>query len=226
VIKCFAYLRVSSIGQTQGDGYDRQFIACETYAKSNGYEIVEVFRESMTGKSELEDRPALSSLFAALEENGIKTILIAQVDRLARDLMVQETIIADMQKHGYTLISVAEPDLCSTDPSRILVRQIFGAIAQYDRAMITLKLRGARQRMKLREGRCEGRKPFGSKPGEAEAIHQMRSLKAAGLSCDKIADALNANGVPARGTKKKTGPWLGCTIARILKREATSCETT
>jgi DNA invertase Pin-like site-specific DNA recombinase len=219
VIKCFAYLRVSSIGQTQGDGYDRQFIACETYAKSNGYEIVEVFRESMTGKSELEDRPALSSLFAALEENGIKTILIAQVDRLARDLMVQETIIADMQKHGYTLISVAEPDLCSTDPSRILVRQIFGAIAQYDRAMITLKLRGARQRMKLREGRCEGRKPFGSKPGEAEAIHQMRSLKAAGLSCDKIADALNANGVPARGTKKRTGPWLGCTIARILKRE-------
>jgi DNA invertase Pin-like site-specific DNA recombinase len=220
VIKCFAYLRVSSIGQTQGDGYDRQFIACETYAKSNGYEIVEVFRESMTGKSELEDRPALSSLFAALEENGIKTILIAQVDRLARDLMVQETIIADMQKHGYTLISVAEPDLCSTDPSRILVRQIFGAIAQYDRAMITLKLRGARQRMKLREGRCEGRKPFGSKPGEAEAIHQMRSLKAAGLSCDKIADALNANGVPARGTKKRTGPWLGCTIARILKRES------
>jgi DNA invertase Pin-like site-specific DNA recombinase len=219
VIKCFAYLRVSSIGQTQGDGYDRQFIACETYANSNGYEIVEVFRESMTGKSELEDRPALSSLFAALEENGIKTILIAQVDRLARDLMVQETIIADMQKHGYTLISVAEPDLCSTDPSRILVRQIFGAIAQYDRAMITLKLRGARQRMKLREGRCEGRKPFGSKPGEAEAIHQMRSLKAAGLSCDKIADALNANGVPARGTKKRTGPWLGCTIARILKRE-------
>ena len=219
MIKCFAYLRVSSIGQTQGDGYDRQFIACETYAKSNGYEIVEVFRESMTGKSELEDRPALSSLFAALEENGIKTILIAQVDRLARDLMVQETIIADMQKHGYTLISVAEPDLCSTDPSRILVRQIFGAIAQYDRAMITLKLRGARQRMKLREGRCEGRKPFGSKPGEAEAIHQMRSLKAAGLSCDKIADALNANGVPARGTKKRTGPWLGCTIARILKRE-------
>jgi DNA invertase Pin-like site-specific DNA recombinase len=220
LIKCFAYLRVSSIGQTKRDGYDRQFIACETYAKANGYEIVEVFRESMTGKSELEDRPALSSLFAALEENGIKTILIAQVDRLARDLMVQETIIADMQKHGYTLISVAEPDLCSTDPSRILIRQIFGALAQYDRAMIVLKLRGARQRQKAKLGRCEGRKPFGSKPGEAEAIHQMRSLKAAGLSCDKIADALNANGIPSRGTKKRTGPWLGCTVNRILKRES------
>ena len=175
-MKCFCYLRVSSIGQTQGDGYDRQLIACETYAAANGYEIAEVFRESMTGKSELEDRPALSSLLAALEENGIKTILIAQVDRLARDLMIQETIIADIQKHGYTLISVAEPDLCSTDPSRILVRQIFGAIAQYDRAMITLKLRGARERMRAREGRCEGSKPFGTKPGEAESLAMMKSL--------------------------------------------------
>lgn len=221
-MKCFCYLRVSSIGQTQGDGYDRQLIACETYAAANGYEIAEVFRESMTGKSELEDRPALSSLLAALEENGIKTILIAQVDRLARDLMIQETIIADIQKHGYTLISVAEPDLCSTDPSRILVRQIFGAIAQYDRAMITLKLRGARERMRAREGRCEGSKPFGTKPGEAESLAMMKSLRAAGLSCDKIADALNANNIPARrkGVKNYSGLWLGCTVNRILKREA------
>ena len=221
-MKCFCYLRVSSIGQTQGDGYDRQLIACETYAAANGYEIAEVFRESMTGKSELEDRPALSSLLAALEENGIKTILIAQVDRLARDLMIQETIIADIQKHGYTLISVAEPDLCSTDPSRILVRQIFGAIAQYDRAMITLKLRGARERMRAREGRCEGSKPFGTKPGEADSLAMMKSLRAAGLSCDKIADALNANNIPARrkGVKNYSGLWLGCTVNRILKREA------
>ena len=215
-VKCFCYLRVSSIGQTQGDGYDRQLIACETYAAANGYEIAEVFRESMTGKSELEDRPALSSLLAALEENGIKTILIAQVDRLARDLMIQETIIADIQKHGYTLISVAEPDLCSTDPSRILVRQIFGAIAQYDRAMIVLKLRGARQRQKDKLGRCEGSKPYGEKPGEAESLAMMRSLRASGLACDKIAEALNANNIPAR----RGGKWLGSSVNKILKREA------
>lgn len=215
-MKCFAYLRVSSIGQTQGDGYDRQLEACETYAKANGYEIAEVFRESITGKSELEDRPALSELFAALEENGIKTVLIEKVDRLARDLMVQESIIGDMQKSGYTLISVAEPDLCSTDPSRILIRQIFGALAQYDRAMIVLKLRGARQRQKAKLGRCEGSKPFGDKPGEADALHTMRSLRAAGLACDRIAEALNTNNIPAR----RGGKWLGCTVNKILKREA------
>lgn len=215
-MRVFVYLRVSGKGQVDGDGFDRQLISCQAHASAHGLEIVEVFREEgISGTKELEDRPALSALLAAMEENGIKTILIAQVDRLARDLMVQETIIADMQKSGYTLISVAEPDLCSSDPSRVLVRQIFGAIAQYDRAMITLKLRGARQRMKARDGRCEGSKPFGTKPGESATLHQMRSLRAAGLTFDQIADALNANNVPAR----KGGNWMGCTVNKILKRE-------
>lgn len=219
--KCFAYLRVSSIGQTQGDGYDRQLAACQMWAEANGYEIVEIFRESITGKSELEDRPALSELFAALEENGIKTVIIEKVDRLARDLMIQESIIGDMQKSGYTLISVAEPDLCSADPSRVLIRQIFGALAQYDRAMIVLKLRGARQRQKAKNGRCEGQKAYGEKDGEAEWLQQMRDLRMVDrLSCDRIAELLNAKGVPAR----KGGKWLGCTVNRILKRESCAAE--
>jgi DNA invertase Pin-like site-specific DNA recombinase len=217
VTKCFCYLRVSGHAQVDGDGFDRQLIACQGYAASHELEIVEAFREKgISGTKELEDRPALSELFAALEENGIKTVLVEKVDRLARDLMVQESIIGDMQKNGYTLISVAEPDLCSTDPSRILIRQIFGALAQYDRAMTVLKLRGARQRAKAKHGRCEGVKPFGNKDGEVQVLHTMRSLRASGVSCDLIAEALNANRIPAR----RGGKWLGCTVNRILKREA------
>ena len=56
--------------------------------------------------------------------------------------MVQETIVADLLKSGFELISACEPDLCSDDPSRKLVRQVFGAIAEYDRAMTVPKLRG------------------------------------------------------------------------------------
>jgi len=35
----------------------------------------------------------------------VRTIIIEKPDRLARDLMVQEATIADLQKHGFTLIS-------------------------------------------------------------------------------------------------------------------------
>ena len=219
-MKCFVYLRVSGKSQITGDGFLRQFRECRSYAKANDLQIVKLFREKgVSGTKELEDRPALSALFAALEDDGVKVVVIEKLDRMARDLMIQETIVQDMQKNGYTLCSTCEPDLNSKEPSRILIRQIFGALAQWDRAMLVLKLRGARQRMRARGNRCEGRKPFGDKPGETAVLNQIRSLRAAGLSCDRIADALNANGVPARGTKKRTGPWLGCTVNRILKRE-------
>jgi DNA invertase Pin-like site-specific DNA recombinase len=50
-------------------------------------------------------------MMMALHGNGVKTIIIEKLDRLARDLMVQEATIADLGKHEFSLISVAEPDL-------------------------------------------------------------------------------------------------------------------
>ena len=96
----------------------------------------------------------------SLEQNGlgVKTILIEKVDRLARDLMIQETIINDLQKKGFDLISVVEgDDLLSGDPTRKLVRQVLGAIAEYDETMTVLKLRTARERIRARDGKCEVR---------------------------------------------------------------------
>ena len=79
-------------------------------------------------------------------------MIIEKLDRLARDLMVQETIIADLRKNGFELVSVAEPDLMKNDPTRILVRQMMGAVAQYEKSQIVLKLRGARMRKRAKEG--------------------------------------------------------------------------
>ncbi len=214
-MKCFVYLRVSGRGQIEGDGFDRQMLACQTYAAANGYEIVEVFREEgISGTKELDDRPALSMLFAALEENGIKTVIIEKLDRLARDLMVSETIIADMQKQGYTLISTMEPDLCSNDPSRKLVRQIFAAISEYEKQMIVLKLRGARQRKKIKHGKCEGRHAYGVKPGEREILDRILELRQNGASCRNIASLLNDTQTPTR----EGGIWKGPTVAKIAAR--------
>ena len=215
MIEVFVYLRVSGRGQVRGDGFLRQFIRCRKHAADHGFKIAAIFREKgQSGKKELDDRPALSGLMAALEENGVKTVLIEKLDRLARDLMVQETIVADMQKSGYTLISACEPDLCSRDPSRILVRQIFGAIAQYEAAMTVLKLRGARQRNKARRGKCEGRKAYGEKPGEARTLAQIAEWAATGASAAQIAEDLNACQHRSRSGK----PWAGTTVSKILRR--------
>ena len=174
-----------------------------------------MFREEgVSATKELEDRPALQDLMLALHSNGVRVVLIEKLDRLARDLMVQETIIGDLRKSGFEIISVAEPDLCSDDPSRKLVRQVFGAIAEYERAMIVLKLRAARQRTRLRDGRCEGRKPFGEREGEQEIIGRIQKLADKGMNYTQIADKLNSEGLPTRAN----GQWFPATVSRILAR--------
>src|SRR4051794_27313121 len=106
MIKAFAYLRVSGKGQIQGDGFPRQLSAIKVYAQTHDLRIIRIFREEgICGSTESTDRPAWAALMTALHADGVKTIVIEKLDRLARDLMVQEATIADLQKHGFTLIS-------------------------------------------------------------------------------------------------------------------------
>jgi len=91
--KAFAYLRVSGKGQVDGDGFPRQLSAIDKYAEANGLKVRKVFREEgISGTKELENRPALQELLAAIDSAEVKVVIIEKLDRLARDLMVQETI--------------------------------------------------------------------------------------------------------------------------------------
>jgi len=211
--KAHAYLRVSGKGQVEGDGFTRQLKAIREYAAAHDTKIVNVYREEgVSGTKESADRPAWSELITALHSNGVRIVIVEKLDRLARDLMVQETIIADLRKHGFELVSVAEPDLMANDPTRILVRQMMGAVAQYEKSQIVLKLRGARMRKRAKEGRCEGRKPYGYFDGEQTVVARMRDLRKSGLGFDRIATQLNVEGIrPRVGTR-----WHGLVVNRIL----------
>jgi DNA invertase Pin-like site-specific DNA recombinase len=212
----YAYLRVSGMGQVDGDGFTRQGEAINRYALSNGMTILQTFKEAgVSGTKELEHRPALLELSTAIDSGEVRVVLIEALNRLARDLMIQESILSDFRKRGITVISVSEPDLCSGDPSRTLMRQIFGAIAEYDKAMLVLKLRGARQRMKARTGHCEGSKPFGAADGQRLVTERILGLRGAGMAVDTIADTLNVEGL-----KSKTGGnWYGSSVRNVILRE-------
>ena len=94
------------------------------------------------------------------------------------------------------------------------MRQMMGAFAQYEKSMIVAKLRGARQRTRARDGRCEGRKPFGHTPDEMEVIHRMQELRGQGLNDVQIADTLTNEGLRPR----KADAWSSAVVARILER--------
>lgn len=210
----FAYCRCSGISQIQGDSFPRQRAAIEEYSAAHGLEIVRWFEErGVTGKADSDERPALRQLLEEL--NGTRTVIVERLDRLARDLIIQEGIVQKFRDASVELISTAEPDLCSEDPTRVFIRQVLGAVAQLDRSLIVRKLRAARDRMKAKNGKCEGRKGFGELPAEKPTLELMLRLEVAHWAADDIAKELNHQGFPTRSGK----PWRGSVVRKILARQ-------
>ncbi len=211
----YGYLRVSGAGQIPGDGFPRQRATIEAYAALHGIEIIRWYEErGVCGESDLAGRPALVELFEDAAERGVKTIMVEALHRFARQLMVQETILADIKKRGWELISAREPDLCRDDPERVMMRQIFGAIAQYEKAQIVAKLRVARERIKARGESCEGRKPYGHYPAEVAGLEIIRECARYGQEPAAVAARLDAAGIPSRSG----GRWHPFAVRRIMER--------
>lgn len=196
----FAYLRVSGKGQIDGDGFPRQEKTIRAFSRGK-YEIAEIFREEGVSGT-LAERPALAEMLVSLESNGhgIKTVIIERTDRLARDLMIQETILNDFRKIGVSVISATEGDLIDDDPTRKLVRQVMGAIAEYDKTMTVLKLRAARERIRKRGKKCEGRKGYSDR--NKDIVNHIKQFRYQRRTSDWIAAWLNDNGFkPLHGTR-------------------------
>lgn len=224
MIPCYGYLRVSGLTQASEDrgGLERQETAIRTFAAgqgspSPGYELVKIFTDAgVSGKTDLENRPALQELLSELGQ--VQVVIIEKVDRLARFLMIQESIIADFQRRGITVISTCEPDLCSDDPTRVLMRQVLGAFAQYERSLIVNRMKAGADRARS-QGRTWGGQPaYGAHrkyPGETGVVEKIRALNVEGLTLTAIAQQLNETGFKPR-TGQKFYPMQ---IARILNQE-------
>jgi DNA invertase Pin-like site-specific DNA recombinase len=212
--KAFAYCRVSGKAQVEGDGFPRQRAAIAAYAQAHDIEIMEYFEErGLSGHTEWEYREAWVEMIGKL--NGVKTIIVENLTRLARELMVQELILKDLVKRDIKLLSAAGEDTDEGDPTRVLIRQILGAFSQFEATMISAKLRAARNRMKEKNGRCEGQKPFGFYPTEASVLVEMIELRDAGYNASQIARELNRKEIPSR----RGGKWHPFSVGRILEAQ-------
>jgi DNA invertase Pin-like site-specific DNA recombinase len=154
----------------------------------------------ISGTAELSNRPGLAALIDRLESNGVRTVIVERADRLARDLMVQEVIVGQFAKIGAQILTADGVDLTSSDdPTRRLIRQVLGAVAEFEKNVLVLKLRAARERKRARGERVEGAKPYGFAPTEAAVIARTRQLrrkpaKGCRLSVAAVAAQLNAEG--------------------------------
>jgi DNA invertase Pin-like site-specific DNA recombinase len=169
-----AYLRTSSAANVGADkdSDKRQRAAIEDFAKRQGFEIVaEFYDAAVSGADHIDTRPGFAAMLERIEGNGARTIIVETANRFARDLMVQEVGYAKLRERGIELIAADSPTSFLDDgPTSKLVRQVLGAIAEFDKAMTVAKLRGARDRIRKERGKCEGRKGYAELNPELVAL--------------------------------------------------------
>jgi len=111
------------------------------------------------------------------------------------------------------------------DPSRRLIRQVLGAVGEYERSLIRLRLAGGQRRKAAAGGYAAGRPRYGYRaaggalvpdPAEQDTLRRMRELRAAGQSYREITATLAEDG----RTQRNGRPWLPNTVQRILSRAA------
>lgn len=156
-----AYYRTSSatnVGQDK-DSLERQRAAVAGYAASNGLEIVlEQYDAAVSGADPIHERTGFCAL---LNADGPKTILVENASRFARDLAVQLAGQQLLKEQGYELIPVDAPDyFLDETPTAVMVRQILGAVSEFEKAQVVSKLKAARDRKRAENGKCEGRKSY------------------------------------------------------------------
>ncbi len=179
-LEAIAYMRTSSATNV-GEGKDseaRQRKAIESYAKAAGVVIVDWFYDAaVSGTDPIETRPGFTAALARIAGNGVQTIIVETANRFARDLMVQEVGFAMLRDLGITLIAADSPSSFLDDgPTSKLIRQILGAVSEFDKAMTVAKLKGARDRVRRQRGKCEGRKSYAEREGGRELVTLARQL--------------------------------------------------
>jgi len=219
-IKAFGYLRTSGKGQIGNDGFPRQRDAISRYAKANKIEIVQEFSdEAVSGTADAMDRPGLTDLFVALKANGVRTVIAESATRIARDLMISEIILGEFRKIGVRVISAdggIDLTLGNDDPSGKLIRQILGAVAEWEKCALVQKLRASRLRIRRAGGTCEGKKPYGHTPEEMKVVETILEHRKSGKSFVAIANDLNAGGIKSRSGKQ----WHPTQVQRVIQRAA------
>jgi len=227
-MRVIGYARVSTERQAEeGLGLEVQEAAIRAWARAHHHRLIGIVRdEGVSGTLEAEEREGLTEALNAAAEGRADALVVLRLDRLARSLTVQEAALVQAWRAGARVFTTESGEVLADDPEdpmRTFVRQVMGAAAQLDRAMIASRLRAGRKLKAERGGFAYGAPRYGTRaedgelvaePAEAEAVAYARKLRRKGESLRGICAALSEAGHrPKRG-----GTWHPAVVARILAR--------
>src|SRR5262245_48052602 len=133
-MRLVAYLRVSSNGQLDGYGFASQRADIRVWARARGHRLVAEHTDAVTGTLDAPDRPGLSDAIRLVRRPPqADGIVVARLDRLARQLSTQEAILALVWRDGGRVFTADTGEVLRDDPDdpmRTAMRQMAGVFAE------------------------------------------------------------------------------------------------
>ena len=134
-VRAAIYARVSTDEQAQsGTSLDEQIRRCQAYCAAQGWTVATVHREEGVSGSRA-SRPELDRLMAAARSRAVDAIVVAKLDRWGRSMRHLSAVLGDLDDLRVRFASVAEA-IDSSTPSGRLLRNVLGAIAEFEREVI------------------------------------------------------------------------------------------
>jgi DNA invertase Pin-like site-specific DNA recombinase len=218
--KAVAYFRTSSATNVGADkdSEKRQRDAVAAFAKAAGYDIVDTFYDAaVSGADRVDARPGFADMLKRIAGNGVCTIVVETASRFARDLIVQETGWRFLQGLGVTLIAADSPDsFLDTTPTAVLIRQVLGAVSQFEKAALVAKLKAARERKKRETGKCEGKKSIAETSPETVALAKKLTRYSVNGRKRSLREVAAELAVAGHFTSKGT-PYSAAAVAKMIK---------
>jgi DNA invertase Pin-like site-specific DNA recombinase len=221
--KTIGYVQASTEDEASGFGSAIQEQAVLAYCRKHGLRLVEVAWDTGRSDRRLNVRHGLVEALARLERGEAQVLVVYRLDRLARDLLLQETLMARLRQRGVDVLSVSKYGINNEDPRRILVRQVLGAIAQYEQAVIRGRMMAGLAAKRARGGYSSGQPRYGTKaengqlaPNDEEqpVVEVITRARAAGRSYRQICSALEQAGHRPR----RADHWQPAVVRRIALR--------
>jgi DNA invertase Pin-like site-specific DNA recombinase len=178
----------------------------------------EFYDAAVSGGDSFEARPGFAEMLQAIAGNGVRTIIVETANLFARDPMLQEVGFARLKELGIELIAADNPNAFVDDgPTSKLIRQVLGAVAEFDKSTIVAKLLQARQRKRRATGKkVEGRKSHLERRPEVvreakrlrRASHSMASAARSGRSARKWPSWVILRAAGRRSPHLRCASWL------------------
>lgn len=236
--KIAVYCRVSSDEQAERGTIDNQITFAQQYADLHHLDIYDVYKDDgVTGTIPLQDRPEGHRLLQDAADERFTLVVFYKMDRLGRSTRVILNAVEALSQHGVGVQSMSEPFDTATPSGRFMLT-MFAGVAELDRANILDRMyQGTLRHARLGKW-CGGPAPFGYRlqdgylviseepmPGqqlsEADVIRMLYSKTIEGWSALRLAQHLNALGVPNKYTLRGnvaagSGKWHQSKILYIL----------